>query len=257
MIKRNRISLEDVKSIQLEMLKEIDAFCRMNDIRYSLAYGSLLGAIRHKGYIPWDDDVDLMMPLSDLLRFKAGFKSNLLEYIDVDTFRLYDMPFPRVFNRGTFNLIGRSVKMYGISIDLYPVVGLPEDDAFIGSFLSRGNIKRQMYIKLTNVRMGIARRFPINTIPLYRSIVRDLRDYVWRSHYSGAKVFYHHAGPFSSNDIFRFDVFDEMIEVDFEGNRFFAPQKYDLYLRQCYGDYMQLPPEDKRHPYHGGNYYWK
>ena len=64
------ITLEERKQIQLRMLIEIDAFCRKHNIRYSLAYGTLIGAIRHKGFIPWDDDVDIMMPLPDMLRFK-------------------------------------------------------------------------------------------------------------------------------------------------------------------------------------------
>ena len=68
--KRKQISLEEKKSIQLEMLKEIDAFCRNNNIKYSLAFGTLIGAVRHKGFIPWDDDVDIMMPLPDMLRFR-------------------------------------------------------------------------------------------------------------------------------------------------------------------------------------------
>lgn len=72
------ITLEERKQIQLRMLIEIDAFCRKHNIRYSLAYGTLIGAIRHKGFIPWDDDVDIMMPLPDMLRFKELFKSETM-----------------------------------------------------------------------------------------------------------------------------------------------------------------------------------
>ena len=70
-----KISFEKQKEIQLEMLKEIDYFCKHNSIRYSLAFGTLLGAIRHKGYIPWDDDVDIMMPYPDLIKLKRLFSS--------------------------------------------------------------------------------------------------------------------------------------------------------------------------------------
>ena len=81
---KQEISFEEKKRIQLEMLDEIDAFCRANNIRYSIAFGTLLGAVRHKGFIPWDDDVDIMMPLPDLMRFKQMFKSNTIDYLDVD-----------------------------------------------------------------------------------------------------------------------------------------------------------------------------
>ena len=70
------ITLEQRKQIQLEMLSEIDTFCRTHGIRYMIAFGTLLGAVRHKGYIPWDDDVDISMPIDDMLRFKNEFKSD-------------------------------------------------------------------------------------------------------------------------------------------------------------------------------------
>ena len=72
--KKNAITLDERKQIQLEMLIEIDKFCREHNIKYMLAYGTLIGAVRHKGYIPWDDDVDISMPLEDILRFKNEFK---------------------------------------------------------------------------------------------------------------------------------------------------------------------------------------
>ena len=72
-------------------------------------------------------------------------------------------------------------------------------------------------------------------------------------------VYYIVAGPLShqKQDTYFIDLFDELVELDFEGIKFLSTAHYDTYLSQSYGDYMQLPPEDQRHPYHGGNYYWK
>ena len=87
------ITFEERKKVHLEMLIEIEKFCRANNIRYTLAYGTLIGAIRHKGFIPWDDDVDIMMPLPDMLRFKEIFKSKTMCYCDVDTSDKYPYAF--------------------------------------------------------------------------------------------------------------------------------------------------------------------
>lgn len=87
------IIFEERKQIQLQMLIEVDEFCRKHKIRYSLAYGTLIGAIRHKGFIPWDDDVDIMMPLPDMLKFRDLFKSETMRYCDVDTDPKYQYAF--------------------------------------------------------------------------------------------------------------------------------------------------------------------
>ncbi len=127
MIKKRQITLEERKSVQLEMLKEIDAFCRAKDIKYSLAFGTLLGAIRHKGFIPWDDDVDIMMPLPDMLRFKELFHSDSMKYCDVDTEKHFEYGFSRIANVKTYNKRGLIAKAYGICIDVYPMVSVPLD----------------------------------------------------------------------------------------------------------------------------------
>ena len=125
-MKKTPITLEDRRQIQLEMLDEIDEFCRVHNLRYSLAFGTLLGAIRHKGYIPWDDDVDIIMPLHDMLQFKKEFKSKKLKYCDIDTEPDYEYSFSRICYLPTYSKKGLIVESYGISIDLYPVVGLPK-----------------------------------------------------------------------------------------------------------------------------------
>lgn len=79
------INLEERRAIQLEMLSKIDAFCRKNNIRYSFAHGTLIGAIRHNGFIPWDDDVGIIMPIDDCVRFKDMFESETINYCDVET----------------------------------------------------------------------------------------------------------------------------------------------------------------------------
>lgn len=253
------ITIEEAKSIQLDMLKEIDKFCRENSIRYSLAFGTLLGAIRHKGFIPWDDDVDIMMPLPDMLRFRELFHSHTLRYCDVDFTPGYGYGFSRISNTLTYNKRGLVVKDYGICIDLYPIVSIPKETREQSLFFEKANTLNQRRFFMMKWNERAIKCLPIKSIPGYRKVIRAYRDYMLDiNNYGKTGVYYIIAGPLELRDkmTYPFDLFKKLIEVDFEGYRFCAIDCYDYYLSLRYGDYMQLPPEDQRHPYHGGDYYW-
>lgn len=256
-MKDKQLTQSEIRAVQLEMLDEVDAFCRANGIRYSLAFGTLLGAVRHKGYIPWDDDMDIIMPLPDLLRFKELFKSEKIQYLDIDTVKHYPYHFSRIAYRPTYSKINRFVKSYGVNIDFYPVAGMPDTEEDIQKFLNDLQPlydKRRSYIKR---RMRFLRRLPFAFIPGFDSVISRFRSIVLNSFpYHGAKNFLH-AGSVRRVNIFGFDVFDTMTEYDFEGHKYMGLARYDEYLTQCYGDYMKLPPEDKRAGTHGGIYFWK
>lgn len=257
MKENKRLSLDEVKVVQLEMLKEIDDYCRTNNIRYSLSYGTLLGAIRHKGYIPWDDDVDLIMPYPDLLRFKKEFKSDNLRVLDIDTYDYYEWQFPRICHTRTYSKPGKHSTWYGVNIDLYPVLGMVDDVEEIKKYLTKGNELQKKAFFFINWYRRELKYTPFTFLPGYKNAIKRVYDYVRIYPFEGAKKFFHDGGPFKMYEIFDYDVFENLIDVDFENCKFLAPQRYDDYLKQVYGNYMQLPPEDKRHPYHGGNYYWK
>ena len=256
-MKKPPITLEERKKIQLVMLDEIDSFCRKNNIRYSLAFGTLIGAIRHKGYIPWDDDVDIIMPLPDMLRFKSEFKSEQLAYVDIDTMPYYEFHFSRIGYLPTYSRTGLIERSYGVNIDLYPVVGMPDTEEGIQKFLTEINPLYQKRLKQITWRHRLIKYFPFVIIPGYSTTIRRFRDRVLNSYpYETAKN-YLHAGSVRRINIMDFDVFDGFIDVEFEGHTYQAVAKYHKYLTHCFGDYMQLPPEDQRHPYHGGTYYRK
>lgn len=255
---KREITLEERKVIQLEMLDEIDKFCRENNIRYSIAFGTLLGAIRHKGFIPWDDDVDIMMPLPDLLKFKKLFKSEKLKYVDIDTDSKYGYAFSRVAHKLTYNKEGMISNTYGICIDLYIIIGLPNDSNFFFNKLQPLFDRR---INAMRWRSRFVRYLPFYNLPFYGKIQTTYRDYLFNNSidYNSALTYYIIAGPLGLKHkmIYNRDIFSSLIRVKFEDREYMAIADWDYFLTLRYGDYMQLPPEDQRHPYHGGHYYWK
>lgn len=254
---KRKVTREEQKQIWLSMLKEIDSFCRDHNLKYSLAYGTLIGAIRHKGFIPWDDDVDIMMPEPDVDILKRELESDTLGYVDIDVEPYYNCSFSRICYKPTFSQPGISLRSYGLSIDLYPVLGLTSDKREQERFVEKGTELRRKAQFLSIWRNRIIRRIPIKTIPFYKKSLRVLRDYVQQYSYNNSKYFFINGGPVEWGEVYDYDLFADMTEVEFEGNTFMSVACYDKYLRDYYGDYMQLPPEDERHPYHGGTYYWK
>ena len=117
-----RLTVEECKGIQLDILKSIDQFCREKQIRYSLGYGSLIGAIRHGGYIPWDDDIDLIMPRPDYDRFLSEYASEQNEVLDMETSGLCVETFAKVCRKGTL-MVDRELKrsLWGVNVDIFPI----------------------------------------------------------------------------------------------------------------------------------------
>lgn len=252
-----RVTPDEIKQIQLEMLDEIDSFCRQHNIRYSLAFGTLLGAIRHKGYIPWDDDVDIIMPLPDMLRFKKEFMSEKLIYCDIDTVPYYDLHFSRIAYKPTYSISGMIMTSYGVCIDLYPVVGMADNDNEISTFLETLQPLYKKRLRLISLRNSIIHRLPLKTIPGYKATIRKFYERVLFHYPFETSQYYLHAGSVRRVNIFDYDVFESMTNVMFEGHSYMAVGDCDKYLRHCFNDYMKLPPEDQRHPYHGFVYFWK
>lgn len=251
------IGFDERKHVQLQMLIEIDEFCRKHNIRYTLAYGTLIGAIRHKGFIPWDDDVDIMMPLPDMLRFKEIFKSETMCYCDVDSDKNYQFAFSRIAHKHTYSKEGLIAKSYGICLDLYPVLGLPDTLEKVEAFFNEAKRELRRRMRIIRLRNELVKILPLTTIPCFNKAMKRYRDFLFQYTYENTKYFFTNGGGLHMRNVLDFDIFDEMTEVQFEGKAFMSIARYDEYLRHFYGDYMQLPPEEKRQPYHGGLYYWK
>lgn len=262
-MKNKSLSMEDRKQLYLEMLIEIDAFCRCHGIKYSLSSGTLIGALRHKGFIPWDDDLDITMSLPDMLKFKKEFKSENLRFCDIDMCDDYVYSFPRIESMKTYSKHGPFNKSYGLSIDVYIVIGLPDDQTMRNKFLYEA---QQLYIhkkRIMKYNRFLTRRLPIKILPCYKSILRRYRDFLFdeSNDYDKSHYYFRVASAMTDKLIAKntldFDFFDNLVDVEFEGHTFCATSHAHEYLSQRYGDYMTPPPVDQRIPYHGIKYYWE
>jgi len=227
--------MRDFQKRMLEILLEFDKIAKKHNLTYWLDHGTLLGAIRHKGFIPWDDDLDISMPREDYEKFK-NLKDELPEWIFFQSKENEpSIPIQYIKLRDKNSLYidewekNKNIKYHqGIFIDIFPV-----------------NCINKRYISIYRNIMNFSKIFS-NRYLRVDFIARPLIKFMNSFHNSSNNwcvsggEYMHFIVNFSKDDIF------PLIEVEFEGYSFPAPKNYDLYLRQIFGDYMKLPPQDKR-----------
>lgn len=253
----NRV-LRKLQLTQFEILEYIDQICRKNDIKYSLYAGTLLGAVRHKGFIPWDDDLDICMPREDYNRFVE-----LWSTIDTDKYFLqskdntpeFTQDFVKVRKYNTNFLqeydVGKNYHS-GIFIDIFPVDRIPNNKM----------IKKIFYIKVMLYQLMIREFVPSESSKVVQlasafilkivsrnrranfrnKLLRSLTKY--NQKYNYPIVMFETVNTMKQS--YDSDLLDKYIEIEFEGKQFWVFSKWESYLKEKYGNYMQLPPEEER-----------
>lgn len=266
---KENLTMQQMQSISLEILHSVAEVCDREGFRYSLIYGTLIGAIRHKGYIPWDDDVDIMMPRPDYDRFLAYFKSHSEEFPNLRMFNREECPeYPYMITRisdDRYVIEMDNEKPYGMGvfIDIYPYDGLgatfEESLAYglkgdrLSSFCYQAS-RKHYAVEITKSKVRKILKFPVF---LFSKLVG--KDYFQRKLESLARVKPYESSSYigcvvwlsgGARDIFKKEWFDELIDWPFEKYQFKVPKRYDEVLRLTYGDYMQLPSEEDRIGHH-------
>ena len=265
------MTLREVQLFALEILKDVHEFCVANNIRYSIAYGTLIGAIRHKGFIPWDDDIDIVMPRPDYERFCKTFKSSkgfyLFSPLNGDCYfnysRVCDLDKTYVHSAAWCK-----ESPTGMWIDIFPLDGvdIKQNRDVEGQILKGIGAKRnasRMPLDKWSRPMPLNYRFKVIVKKILyfntnnKKIVYDYEKLITKSDYNvesycGNKSL----TTYWKKDFYPKSYFESYTEVEFEGQKFMATSEYDKYLRQIYGDYMQLPPEEKR-VRHPQQMYWR
>ncbi|ORU01446.1 Lipopolysaccharide cholinephosphotransferase LicD1 [Anaerovibrio sp. JC8] len=265
------LTIRETQEVALEVLKTITDLCEKIGSRYFLAYGTLLGAVRHKGFIPWDDDVDIMMPRPDYERLLSYFKEHAEEYPHIRLFNYDECPeYPYMISRfsdNRYKLVVDNEKPYGMGvfIDVYPLDGLGNDyklavkKAKKADFLSTCCFQatRQHYSTEINTS-GHKILKNILKIPVFIFSKIMGKDYFQRklkcikyeeyeaSDYVGCGVWI--VG--GEEDVFPRSMFTELMDSNFENYSFKIPKEYDAVLKKIFNDYMKLPPEKDRVGHH-------
>lgn len=257
-----------IRQVQLELLSEVDRICNTYHIRYSIGYGTLLGAIRHKGYIPWDDDADILMLREEYEKFKACCQKHLkapLFLQDHETDEEYLWGYAKLRNLNTtYVRVGQEhiACKNGVFIDIFPLDGVPgalplqmaQDFlcfvlrkclwAKVGSRQERTGFKRAAYAALSVVSKekiyGIYDKLVSLSNRKKRKRVRCLLFTAPGKHWKKRKK------PFRERYGFKREWLEERSRFEFENLRLWGSRDYHECLTYLYGDYMALPPQEKR-----------
>ena len=273
------ITVEELRKIQLDILKSFADFCEENGLNYYLSGGTLLGAVRHKGYIPWDDDIDIMMPRKDYEFAMKNYCTSIYKAISIENYKDYWDLAGRIIDSRTLLNIAYEKKPTGVYIDVFPIDGVPKNRLaqrfefaieYLLIMLNRSTVlKRQpshLY-KNTNLASHIKNRFRTIVKYLMITLMGSTNPSLWVRliHYvarrypfdTNRQVAVAVLGNHGTHEIVSGQVYRDKILLPFENQSFWGPVGYDIYLRQIYGnDYMSIPPVDKRISNHNFKAYW-
>ena len=269
MVRKRNISLDELKSIQVDILSVLDSFCRENNIKYSLGYGSMIGAARHQGYIPWDDDVDIILLRTEYERLLSSFPQELenVRIASLRTDKKWDRAFAKAYDCITELQDAGNKYRIGVGIDIYPIDNVPDDwDEWLRYEKKRRIIQRLYEWKISMIfRKGRSiwkyAFLPFTKLILLPFTVRNMACYIeqYALKYRNTKtdyVFESSQGLYKCKR-FKRSLFDSYIDLPFEGRVFGGVKNYDEYLTTIYGDWRQLPPLEKREPHHIFKAWWK
>lgn len=269
-----QISDDELKQIEFKILKEIHEICVANGLRYSLCGGTLLGAVRHKGFIPWDDDIDIFMPRPDYNKFIAYCLSNETRFrlVSTEADPKYSYLFAKAIDPNTViqELNGnRNDVELGVFVDIFPIDGLGDTYEQAKKNFKKSSFNRELLVaynwkKFFRSKTHSVIYEPIRFAFYLMSRLSNSKKLIDRiqstypsksfdeSQYAGVIC-----GGYRQKEILPTKIYAEFDKMLFEGQEFMTIKNWEAYLGSIYGNFMQLPPEEKRVTHHTFKAYYK
>ena len=271
------LTLIELQNEELKILKDVHEFCERNNIRYSLYGGTQIGAMRHKGFIPWDDDIDIIMPRKDYTRFCNEYVSDKYELACVDKNNDYMLGFARVFDCKYTTIVSYYPWLHkdvGVWIDIFPADGMPDNEKDIIRLYDKVIRLRKKLIfprRATSSYsafpslLGKTKLFVMKILTfngktghiLAKRLDKTMQTYDFETSPNWASL--SNVRGFHEKKHHVKQTFQTCELVDFEDMKAFIMNGTDVVLHDRYKDYMKLPPESERVPKGSGyvHYYWK
>lgn len=265
-----KLELADVKQIELDILIYLDQVCKKHNLRYFLCGGTMLGAVRHKGFIPWDDDIDILMPRPDYKQLIEILKKEHGRYTVCDTKdEGYYYNFAKVVDSKTklvengHNLIANM----GVYVDIFPLDGMPSDPKEREEHFKQLDKLRKRINTFSFTKPKLCKNifFYIKKYAIYiknkysdlGNVQQAYEQLAEQYAYDESEFLYATGGAYGAKEIFKKEIFAKSVQLEFEGHFFPAPAAFDTYLKQLYNDYLQLPPVEKRVTHHNFDAWYK
>ncbi len=263
------LSLRENQLVALDILKVVARVCEQEGFKYYLAYGTLIGAVRHNGFIPWDDDIDIWMPRQDYMRMLKYFENHKEELKPLAVYNQFTcVKYPYMITRISderywLDVVNEEDYGIGAFIDIYVLdgFGIDYDNAVKTAFTAKKNASYLFQATRQRFQMGLTKglKRKILKFPVYcfaklmgkKYFIDKLQRLSEKNSYETSK----YIGCISwcvnlEREIMDKEWFSEGIKQKFEDEEFYIPTFFDKILTQIYGDYMQLPPEQDRIPHH-------
>lgn len=260
------LELREIQKKEYAVLKEFDLFCKNNKLKYTLAGGSLLGCVRHNGFIPWDDDIDVSMPREDYNYLINNYNNNNhFKIVSIYNNENYGLLHARMYDDRTLvvdEVIGRNNFNIGIFIDIFPIDNLGETQSEAMKNFNKNIFLKNILIASNWVKFESSKTHSIIYEPVRlifyiisrfynpNRLAKKLDSIFSSGTGMGKKYQGVHCGVYKNKEVFDANIYDKVIKMKFEDGYFCCIEQYDYYLKRFYGNYLMMPPISKRVHHH-------